>query len=104
MTTKTTKHGVQTSSVTEVPRTTPPTFEEMKRLHNSSDVETTLDEMGSTLSEQSRKKSKLDNQTDHRTKRTNSSNDSTDEEIENSIAKKKRIFKTRITENRSGYC
>ena len=38
MTTKTTKHGVQTSSVTEVHRTTSPTFEEIKRLHNSSDV------------------------------------------------------------------
>ena len=56
----------------------------MERLHNSSDIETTLNEMGSTLSEQSRKRFKLENQT----KRTNSSDDSTDEEIERSIAMK----------------
>ena len=54
--------------------------------------------MGYTLSEQSRKKSKLENQTDHRTKRTNSSDDSTDEEMENSIAKIKWVCKTGITD------
>ena len=45
ITTRTTKHGIQTSNVTEVQRKTSPTFEEMNRLHASSDVKTTL-EMG----------------------------------------------------------
>ena len=102
ITTRTTKHGIQTSNVTEVQRKTSPTFEEMNRLHDSSDVKTTLNEMGYTLCKQSRKKSKLENQTNHRTKRTNSSNDSMDEEMENITTKEKRICKTGITENKPG--
>ena len=75
----------------------------MNRLHDSSDVKTSLNEMGYTLSKQSRKKSKLENQINHQTKRTNSSDYSTDEEMENITTKKKRICNTGVPENKPGY-
>ena len=38
MTTKTTKHGVQTSKITENRRAEPPTLEEMERLHDDHEI------------------------------------------------------------------